>query len=80
MVTPANNALFVINGKSRTVNCEIGGVHRPTELVWTINRTHNYATTDEVTHGGGGGGGGGAGDQQDTSNASQQQQTKQHND
>lgn len=44
MVTPANNALFVINGKSRTVNCEIGGVHHPTELVWTINRTHNYAT------------------------------------
>lgn len=45
MVTPATNALFVINGKSRTVNCEIGGVLNPVDMVWTINRTHNYATS-----------------------------------
>lgn len=45
MVTPATNALFVINGKSRTVNCEIGGVLHPVDMVWTINRTHNYATS-----------------------------------
>lgn len=38
MVTPANNALFVINGKARTVNCEIGGVLHPIAVVWTSNK------------------------------------------
>lgn len=47
MVTPATNALFVINGKSRTVNCEIGGVLHPIDMVWTINRSHNYATSSD---------------------------------
>lgn len=45
MVTPANNALFVINGKARTVNCEIGGVLHPIAVVWTTNKhqTTEYA-------------------------------------
>lgn len=38
MVTPANNALFVINGKARTVNCEIGGVLHPIAVLWTVNK------------------------------------------
>lgn len=41
MVTPANNALFVINGKARTVNCEIGGVLHPTAVIWTLPNTSN---------------------------------------
>lgn len=41
MVTPANTALFVINGKSRTVNCEIGGVLHPTDIIWTANNRNN---------------------------------------
>lgn len=35
MVTPASEALFVINGRSRTVNCEIGSVYHPSATVWT---------------------------------------------
>lgn len=35
MVTPASEALFVINGRSRTVNCEIGSVIHPSAIVWT---------------------------------------------
>ncbi|KAL3284650.1 hypothetical protein HHI36_018804 [Cryptolaemus montrouzieri] len=35
MVTPASEALFVINGRSRTVNCEIGSVIHPNAIVWT---------------------------------------------
>ncbi|KAF6205139.1 hypothetical protein GE061_019306 [Apolygus lucorum] len=34
MVTPANEALFVVNGESRTVNCEIGGLVHPRAVVW----------------------------------------------
>lgn len=34
MVTPANEALFVINGETRTVNCEIGGLVHPRAVVW----------------------------------------------
>lgn len=34
MVTPANEALFVVNGESRTVNCEIGGLVHPRAIVW----------------------------------------------
>lgn len=35
MVTPASAALFVVNGKTRTVNCEIGGLTHPNAVVWT---------------------------------------------
>lgn len=53
MVTPANNALFVINGKARTVNCEIGGVLHPIAVVWTANKhetntMYAYPTTNTV--------------------------------
>lgn len=34
LVTAANEAVFVINGKTRTVNCEIGNVVHPRLLVW----------------------------------------------
>ncbi|KAK6630501.1 hypothetical protein RUM43_014846 [Polyplax serrata] len=34
MVTPADGALFVVNGETRTVNCEIGGVVHPRAVVW----------------------------------------------
>lgn len=34
MVTPANDALFVVNGQTRTVNCEIGNVMHPRLVVW----------------------------------------------
>lgn len=34
MVTPSSEALFVINGETRTVNCEIGGLAHPRALVW----------------------------------------------
>lgn len=34
MVTPANEALFVVNGETRTVNCEIGGLVHPRSIVW----------------------------------------------
>ncbi|XP_066994850.2 follistatin-related protein 5 [Anabrus simplex] len=34
MVTPANEALFVVNGETRTVNCEIGGLVHPRTIVW----------------------------------------------
>nr|CAD7198304.1 unnamed protein product [Timema douglasi] len=34
MVTPANEALFVVNGETRTVNCEIGGLVHPRTVVW----------------------------------------------
>ncbi|XP_074037998.1 follistatin-related protein 5 isoform X2 [Leptinotarsa decemlineata] len=40
MVTPASEALFVINGRSRTVNCEIGAVSHPSQVVWTILKFH----------------------------------------
>ena len=34
LVTPANEALFVVNGETRTVNCEIGGLVHPRIVVW----------------------------------------------
>jgi len=34
LVTPANEALFVINGETRTVNCEIGELAHPRTVVW----------------------------------------------
>lgn len=40
MVTPASEALFVINGRSRTVNCEIGAVIHPSAIVWTTSKYH----------------------------------------
>ncbi|KAJ8924834.1 hypothetical protein NQ315_000988 [Exocentrus adspersus] len=40
MVTPASEALFVINGRSRTVNCEIGAVSHPSHVVWTTLKFH----------------------------------------
>lgn len=38
MVSPANEALFVINGETRTVNCEIGGLVHPRAIVWVTTR------------------------------------------
>ncbi|CAL7951949.1 unnamed protein product [Xylocopa violacea] len=34
MVSPSNDALFVLNGETRTINCEIGGLVHPGALVW----------------------------------------------
>uniref|UniRef100_T1IVU0 Follistatin-related protein 5 n=1 Tax=Strigamia maritima TaxID=126957 RepID=T1IVU0_STRMM len=34
MVTPAIDALFVVNGQTRTVNCEIGSIMHPRLVVW----------------------------------------------
>ncbi|XP_050437468.1 follistatin-related protein 5-like [Adelges cooleyi] len=34
MVTPADEALFVVNGETRTVNCEIGGLVHPRLITW----------------------------------------------
>lgn len=34
MVTTANEAIFVVNGKTRTVNCEIGSTVHPRMVVW----------------------------------------------
>lgn len=34
MVTTASEAVFVLNGKTRTVNCEIGNVVHPRMMVW----------------------------------------------
>lgn len=34
LVTPADEALFVVNGETRTVNCEIGGLTHPRIIVW----------------------------------------------
>lgn len=52
MVTPANNALFIINGKARTVNCEIGGVLHPTSVIWTLpnvgNRNSNIINKNNI--------------------------------
>ncbi|XP_023245992.1 follistatin-related protein 5-like isoform X2 [Copidosoma floridanum] len=40
MVSPSNEALFVLNGETRTVNCEIGGLVRPGMVVWFTVPTH----------------------------------------
>ncbi|GAB6019625.1 hypothetical protein CHUAL_001187 [Chamberlinius hualienensis] len=34
MVTPAEEALFVVNGQTHTVNCEIGSLFNPRLIVW----------------------------------------------
>ncbi|GFV71467.1 follistatin-related protein 5 [Trichonephila clavipes] len=34
MATTAEDALFVVNGKTRTVNCEIGSIVHPRMMVW----------------------------------------------
>lgn len=34
MVTPASEALFVVNGQTHTVNCEIGSLVNPRLIVW----------------------------------------------
>lgn len=34
MVSPSNQALFILNGETRTVNCEIGGLIHPGAIVW----------------------------------------------
>lgn len=34
LVTTANEAIFVVNGKTRTVNCEIGSTVHPRMVVW----------------------------------------------
>ena len=34
MVTTANEAVFVINGQTKTVNCEIAGLVHPRLIVW----------------------------------------------
>ncbi|KAB7494853.1 Follistatin-related protein 5, partial [Armadillidium nasatum] len=38
MVTPAENAIFVLNGESKTVNCEIGSLVHPRIAVWVITK------------------------------------------
>uniref|UniRef100_A0ABD2XK46 Follistatin-related protein 5 n=1 Tax=Trichogramma kaykai TaxID=54128 RepID=A0ABD2XK46_9HYME len=40
MVSPSNEALFVLNGETRTVNCEIGGLVHPSIVVWFTLPTH----------------------------------------
>ncbi|XP_015522448.1 follistatin-related protein 5 isoform X1 [Neodiprion lecontei] len=40
MVSPSSEALFVINGETRTVNCEIGGLVRPSAVVWLTVPNH----------------------------------------
>lgn len=53
MVTPANEALFVINGETRTVNCEIGGLVHPRAIVWVtmqLQWTETVQTRTESVH------------------------------
>ncbi|XP_015590184.1 follistatin-related protein 5 isoform X2 [Cephus cinctus] len=40
MVSPSNEALFVLNGETRTVNCEIGGLTHPGAVVWFTVSLH----------------------------------------
>ncbi|KAL1494445.1 hypothetical protein ABEB36_010043 [Hypothenemus hampei] len=40
LATPSNHALFVINGQSRTVNCEISAVAKPSQIVWITQKYH----------------------------------------
>lgn len=40
MVSPSNEALFVLNGETRTVNCEIGGLVHPGQVVWFTVSLH----------------------------------------
>jgi hypothetical protein len=34
LATPSGDAVFVLNGQSRTVNCQIGGLSKPHLIVW----------------------------------------------
>ena len=38
LITPASEAVFVINGDTRTVNCEIGGLIHPRHVLWMPSR------------------------------------------
>ncbi|OAD59512.1 Follistatin-related protein 5 [Eufriesea mexicana] len=40
MVSPSNDALFVLNGETRTINCEIGGLEHPGAVVWFTVSLH----------------------------------------
>ncbi|KAF7266636.1 hypothetical protein GWI33_020131 [Rhynchophorus ferrugineus] len=40
LATPSDHALFVINGHSRTVNCEISAVAKPSHIVWITQKYH----------------------------------------
>ncbi|KZC10284.1 Follistatin-related protein 5, partial [Dufourea novaeangliae] len=40
MVSPSNDALFVLNGETRTINCEIGGLVHPGSVVWFTVSSH----------------------------------------
>ncbi|CAL8127004.1 unnamed protein product [Orchesella dallaii] len=34
LVTPSSDAVYVVNGRSHTVNCQIGGMTKPNMVVW----------------------------------------------
>lgn len=51
MVTPAKNALFVINGKSKMVNCEIGGIDHPVAVIWIHSPTIYSSSNGSGTNG-----------------------------
>ncbi len=38
LISPAAEAIFVINGDTRTVNCEIGGLVHPRHVSWINSR------------------------------------------
>lgn len=38
LITPASEAIFVVNGDTRTVNCEIGGLVHPRHVLWINSR------------------------------------------
>ncbi|XP_066246527.1 follistatin-related protein 5-like [Euwallacea similis] len=40
LASPSNHALFIINGQSRTVNCEISAVAKPSHIVWITQKYH----------------------------------------
>ncbi|XP_076618582.1 follistatin-like 5 [Colletes latitarsis] len=40
MVSPSNDALFILNGETRTINCEIGGLVHPGAVVWFTVSLH----------------------------------------
>ncbi|XP_076032661.1 follistatin-related protein 5-like isoform X3 [Oratosquilla oratoria] len=38
LVSPADNAIYVLNGETRTVNCEVGAVVHPRLTVWVTKK------------------------------------------
>lgn len=34
LVTPSSDAVYVVNGRSHTVNCQVGGMTKPNMVVW----------------------------------------------